>query len=106
MSEQRAMTTAQALPDAGTSEQHTDWWGDPISEDRQATLDALAEQQRTWIKQLHVSSQAAGAGQVVRLRIDAGGDRLTGGGSGAASVPSVRPAVRSQCPLRSAPHPA
>ena len=32
-------------------QQHTDWWGDPISKDRQVKLDALAERQRTWAEQ-------------------------------------------------------
>jgi hypothetical protein len=27
-------------------ERHTDWWGDPISEERQVELDALAERRR------------------------------------------------------------
>jgi len=33
-------------------EQHADWWGDPISRDRQLALDTLAEQQRRWAEQL------------------------------------------------------
>ena len=32
-------------------QQHTDWWGDPISEERQAELDVLAERQHTWAEQ-------------------------------------------------------
>lgn len=34
--------------ESGQEEQHTDWWGDPISEGRQAGLDTLAKQQRAW----------------------------------------------------------
>jgi hypothetical protein len=45
------MTTPQEPTGTSTPKQHTDWWGDPISEERQAALDALAEQQRTWAEQ-------------------------------------------------------
>jgi hypothetical protein len=45
------MTTPQEPTGTSTPKQHTDWWGDRISEERQAALDALAEQQRTWAEQ-------------------------------------------------------
>jgi hypothetical protein len=45
------MTAPQEPTGASTPEQHTDWWGDPISEERQAELDALAALQRRWAEQ-------------------------------------------------------
>ena len=45
------MTTPEEPTGASTPEPHTDWWGDTISEDQQAELDALSERQRTWAEQ-------------------------------------------------------
>ena len=62
------MTTPEEPTGASTPEQHTDWWGDPISAERQAELDALAVQQRTWAEQ---PAEARGDSPL-------GGVRLTG----------------------------